>query len=591
MSGASTAVRFVEGDARRFGEFELIAKLGRGGMAEVFLASKLSRPSELLVVKRLVADLGDDEHRALFADESRIMAMLQHPNIVRTIESSLVRGEEFLAMEFLDGLPLDRCASVVTALGERAALHVASELLDGLHYAHELRTADGSSADLVHRDVSPHNVFLTYEGRVTLVDFGIAKSRTRAQHTATGVVRGKLTYMAPEQALCDELDRRADIFAVAVILWELLSGERFWGTSSDVQILKRMTFGELPELCVDGVRKEVAAVLARALAPKPEARFATARAFREALAPLAAAPFKRTVLGAQVSEAAGAYKGALEAAIDAHLSAARGTAGLPGIDDAPPLIEPPPPPPSLRGVIDPTDESVAATSVSDSAGLPAGTADDLRAASSGSSAGSDVTPSDPLSLTGGSSSVTVITDRPTRRLGGWVYVGAAMAVLVGLGVADMIRREQPSRAAAAATAPPVDGPAAIANPMPLSTSPTPAVDTAAPSGAVSSDAAPDLVEVRLDATPSDAIVTLDGKRIVDLPLVARFPRDRMGHVLVVRSGRRRESRLLVFDHDLDVSVDLTGVAGVRPPIAHPTSTAPTKLVDDSDPWAKHPKNK
>ncbi len=248
VSAAPSSVRVVEGEARHFGAIDLIARLGQGGMAEVFLAAHRERPAELIVLKRLKADLDDPEHRAMFDEEARIMPLFSHPNVVRTTDVGEEAGRRYLAMEFLDGLPLDQCAATVSGLGERAAIHLACEMLDGLHYAHELRDGEGASLELVHRDVSPHNVFITYEGRVTLVDFGIARTRGRAQQTATGVVRGKLSYMAPEQALCDALDRRADVFAAGVILWELVVGKPFWDGLSEVQILKRMTFGDLPKI-------------------------------------------------------------------------------------------------------------------------------------------------------------------------------------------------------------------------------------------------------------------------------------------------------------------------------------------------------
>ncbi len=573
MASPGTAVRFVEGDARRFGEFELIAKLGRGGMADVFLAARTERPAELLVVKRLVADFReDDEHRGLFAEEARVMGMLHHPNIVRTIESHADEGPLYLAMEFLDGLPLDRCASVVTELGERAALHVASELLDGLHYAHELRGPDGEGLELVHRDVSPHNVFLTYEGRVTLVDFGIAKSKGRSQHTATGVVRGKLTYMAPEQALCEEVDRRADVFAVGVVLWELLSGKRFWDAHSDVQILKKMTFGELPPLDRAPIRPELAEVLAQALAVRPEDRFPTARAFRDELVKLFDGPFKRADLGQRVEVAAGDYRAALKNAIDAHLTEARDTAGLPGIDGALPLIEAPPPPPSLRGAPALGDPREAPVS---------GPRPDLASPAFGeSTAGpaSDDDAPDPLTQTGGTSAVTVVTQgRRGRRAGLGVVFGIAAIA-----------------AAAVITTRFVGSSPATANSglAPATLAPAPA-PTATPTATVTSDAAPpgtDVVSVSIDVAPRDAIVTLDGKRITELPFSARFKKDGMGHELSAVLGKRKESRILVFDRDVDVTVALPeptsgGSARVAPTARSGSAPTPT-VVDDRDPWAK-----
>src|SRR5262249_46403785 len=124
------------------------------------------------------------------------------------------------------------------------ALRIVSDALAGLQYAHELTDYDGTALKIVHRDVSPHNVFITYDGQVKVVDFGIAKAAVRSAETGTGIVKGKISYMAPEQALSHPVDRRADVFSVGIILWELITGERFWGHLSEVQILQKMAFGE-----------------------------------------------------------------------------------------------------------------------------------------------------------------------------------------------------------------------------------------------------------------------------------------------------------------------------------------------------------
>ncbi len=537
MTLAPTTVRIVEGAAREFGEIDLIARLGHGGMAEVFLASRRAKPAELLVLKRLKADLDDAEHRAMFEDEARVMAMLAHPNIVRTVDAGEEAGQKYLALEFLDGLPLDQCGAAVTALGERAALHVAAELLEGLHYAHELYDREGRPLEIVHRDVSPHNVFITYEGRVTLVDFGIAKSNNRANHTATGVVRGKLSYMAPEQALCDTLDRRADVFAVGVILWELLSGKRYWEGLSDVQILKRMTFGDLPKIreAAPGIREPIAQALDQALAAKPEERFSTARAFREALADSFGGPFKRLELGSAVSEVARGYREALKTVVEGHLVAARNTHGLfadgpaslpEAAPEAPttPALEPAP---SGRELLSTLDDDSTFDSEPSRGRSPAGYAG--------------------FETTGGSSLEVSAPPRGStvRRVG---YLAAALAA-VGLAAFVVPRLIAPA---------PEPAPAATARPFD-----TPPIEAR--------------VRVQLKVTPPDAAAYLDSARIAELPFSASFQRDQMSHALRVEApGYKTKMQVLVFDRDMELDVVLEPLPAAEAPSsvpAQPSSSA------------------
>src|SRR5262245_23884883 len=214
-----------------FGDYRLIASLGRGGMAEVFLATRTGMVGfhKLVVVKRLRSDLLEEVHaaryRALLLDEARLAARLHHPNIVQTFEVGEHHGHPFMAMEYLDGQPL----SSVLSKARRAARWVSTELalqiiadaLAALAYAHDLADYDGSPLHIVHRDVSPQNIFWTYDGEIKLVDFGVAKFALKSMETEAGVVKGKLTYMAPEQARGAAVDRRADLFVVGILLWEL----------------------------------------------------------------------------------------------------------------------------------------------------------------------------------------------------------------------------------------------------------------------------------------------------------------------------------------------------------------------------------
>lgn len=546
----------VEGDARRFGEIDLIARLGQGGMAEVFLASRRAKPAELLVLKRLKEDLNDPEHRSMFEDESRIMPLFNHPNIVRTVAAGEEDGRKYLAMEFLDGLPLDQCMEAVRELGQRAAIHVVCELLEGLHYAHELHGSEGQSLDLVHRDVSPHNVFITYEGRVTLVDFGIAKSKARANHTATGVVRGKLSYMAPEQALCDSVDRRADVFSVGVILWELLARRRFWEGQSDVQILKRMTFGELPQLEDTGIEGSAAVreVLRMALAAKPEERFATARAFREALVALGDGAFKRLELGRAVSDAAQGYREALQEVVVAHLERARGTDGLFA------------PPSSSSGErksatantnVEPTraDESSVARSAAVELPQP------LPPAPPALRHEHEVEPITDVSITRAASV------SPARRGGGVAMVVAMAALLVAGAVSLKLfsRRTETSPSTTSATT-----------------------------------TSEQRVELKIDVSTPGATAVFDGTE-VSLPFVGTFPRGVLTRRLEVRApGYMPRSLVVVLDRDVALAIALEKeaplpstasaaasassaptVRGPARPNAPPSSTATSKPTSSS----------
>src|SRR5690606_26496300 len=186
--------------SRVFGKFRLVAHLGHGGMAEVFLAAARGPDetgfSKLQVLKLLRPDLADErEFVDMLLDEARLAAQLNHPNVVQTLEAGCVDRRYFIAMEYLDGQPwyrvLRRARKRHGKLRPALAYHVISEVLAGLHHAHELRDFYGDPLDVVHRDISPPNVFVTYDGQVKVMDFGIAKARGRITSTSTGVLKGK----------------------------------------------------------------------------------------------------------------------------------------------------------------------------------------------------------------------------------------------------------------------------------------------------------------------------------------------------------------------------------------------------------------
>src|SRR6478609_2122263 len=209
--------------SQRLGRYRLIAEIGRGGMAEVYLALLEGDLgfNKLLVLKRIRPELAEDpEMMAMFLDEARLSARLHHANVVETHEVAQEDGHTFMVMEYLEGQSLHRILHRLRRHGGLPkAMHfqILADMLAGLHHAHELSDWDETPLGVVHRDVTPQNVFVTYDGRVKVVDFGIAKVRGASSETRAGVVKGKVAYMAPEQARGEPVDRRTDIFAAGVM--------------------------------------------------------------------------------------------------------------------------------------------------------------------------------------------------------------------------------------------------------------------------------------------------------------------------------------------------------------------------------------
>ncbi|MBC8072995.1 MAG: serine/threonine protein kinase [Deltaproteobacteria bacterium] len=290
------------------GRYRLLGLIGHGGMADVHLAlsTGLGSVRKLVAVKRLRPEHRDDpEFAAMFLDEARLAARVSHPNVVQAYEVGEEDGLPFIAMEYLDGQPLHR---VLQRLGSRVGLstrlRLLCELLAGLHHAHELRDYDGRPLQVVHRDVNPQNVFVTYDGHVKLVDFGIAKALDSVVQTRMGMFKGKLAYMAPEQVRGEDVDRRADVFAVGVMLAECVTGRRLWNGRPELEIANLLAAGEIPCPTPPEVRPELAAVVARALAPDPGDRHPSAEALRlaivEAIAAIGAPPDDLEIAAAMV---------------------------------------------------------------------------------------------------------------------------------------------------------------------------------------------------------------------------------------------------------------------------------------------------
>ncbi len=280
-----TKLADVEPGQTLLGRYELIHRLGHGGMASVYLGRAIGTAGfeRLVAVKVIHPHLANEaEFVEMFLDEARIAAKIHHPNVCETIDLGEDDGLFFMVMEYVEGETLSSLIRQLDKVDERlpvsVALQVAFDACRGLAAAHDLAEHDGSKLDLVHRDVSPHNLLVTMDGRVKVVDFGIMKAAGKRSSTLTGQLRGKLTYMSPEQARGEPVDRRSDIYAVGVILWELLAGTRFYRGKTDSEILAQVSLGRTRDIrdFRDDLPASVAVVLDKALATSRGDRYATA---------------------------------------------------------------------------------------------------------------------------------------------------------------------------------------------------------------------------------------------------------------------------------------------------------------------------
>lgn len=285
LAGSSSLGDNREMPVRRVGKYRILSELGRGGMANVFLAVARGPGgvSKLVVLKALLPDFATEpDALSMFLDEARLAAQLNHANVVQTYEVGTEGDRHIIVMEYLEGQSLSGLAKRAEASGRPLPLNlhlrIVINVLEGLHYAHELSAYDGSPLSFVHRDVSPQNIFVTYDGQVKVLDFGIAKANSSSTHTATGIVKGKISYMAPEQMVADAVDRRADIYSVGCMLWAIATGRKLWKDVPDVQIMRRVINGELPtpQSVNPGCDDELNRIVMKALATNVGERYQTA---------------------------------------------------------------------------------------------------------------------------------------------------------------------------------------------------------------------------------------------------------------------------------------------------------------------------
>jgi serine/threonine protein kinase len=546
-------------DATTFGKYRLIASLGHGGMADVFL-SVAQGPvgfNKLQVIKRLRPNLAEEpEFLSMFLDEARLAARLNHPNIVQTNEVGEVGGQYFIAMEYLDGQPLHRIihrGAKNNALTRAMCLKILADTLGGLHAAHELTDYDGSALSVVHRDASPHNVFVTYEGQTKVVDFGIAKAATRSADTRTGVLKGKISYMAPEQARCESVDRRADVFSIGVILWEMLSGTRIWRGMSDVEILDHLMHGRVADIRAvrSDLSPQLVTIVQRSLAPIAADRYATA------------ADFRHDLLDELAREGARVGDEDIGGLVSALFQDKRQQLKV--------ILEK-----QLAGLKTGQFEAVRITDLpTSSLSLPRITTTNVNDHATPSATLNPVAPSHTASI-----QMLPAATPSSRKVPVIVAGAAAAAVLVGVLVLGG-RNGGSSGAAGASDPAKGDATTAAASPKPQSAA---------------------TIEVKIQVTPPEAVVYLDDAKL-STPYTMKAPADGFGHKLRVEApGFTTETKMLVFDKDVNVELALSPEKqGSSTPGSNAGSKAqaqtqtadgfggkpgkpPKKKLDSTDPW-------
>jgi eukaryotic-like serine/threonine-protein kinase len=542
------------------GRYRLLGEMARGGMGIVYLAAAQGPAgfSKLVALKELRPDLVEDEEfLTMFLEEARMAARLNHPNIVQTNDVDESHGRHFIAMEYLEGRSLYHVVKRFAKNGgfpQRMALSVLRDVLAALDYAHELAGFDGKPLGFVHRDVSPHNIFITFEGHTKVIDFGIAKARDSSLETKTGVLKGRANYMAPEQ-LTRHADRRSDIFSVGAVLFEVLSGRRLWQGMGEIEILAALTRGEIPSL--HAVRPDTPATLVQicqqALAAHVDDRFSTAAEMRDALDQhlwaTGGAPRHRDVSDALLREF-DTERQRTRATIEAALF--RLQAGESGRLEALDFRDP-------RDSIHDSRRG-SNSPVSGFAGERRHTASSLHTSSRVQHTPSRVqhTPSALTGLPGVSLSSVVRAgaalppsthelleplDPPsllTRIWRGqpWLVGTAFAAVFIATTMAVALHRAPPQ-----APEPITPAPAAVAVPVPM---------------AMPRPAAPETIVFSVSVTPSTAQISIDGQPMPSNPFVGHFVKANGTHrVRATAPGHQPKERLVSFDDNVMIDLSLT----------------------------------
>jgi serine/threonine protein kinase len=268
--------------------YRVIERLASGGMAEVFIAESagIEGFKKRVAIKRVLPHLSEKKaFIQMFLDEARLSAHLSHSCVAQVFDIGVGDNAYFIVMEYVEGADLKGVIEFLRKIGKpfpmESATFIASKLCEGLSYAHELTNMEGEPLHVVHRDMSPPNVLITKYGEVKIVDFGLAKATSQLQKSESGIIKGKFSYLSPEAALGQDVDGRTDIFAVGIILWEMLSGRRLFMGDTDFATVKQVQRAEIPSISQinKDVPVELERIIARSLAREPDKRYKTAREF------------------------------------------------------------------------------------------------------------------------------------------------------------------------------------------------------------------------------------------------------------------------------------------------------------------------
>jgi serine/threonine-protein kinase len=578
MTGANEAPRILSSTS--LGKYRLIAELGHGGMAEVYLAVVRGPANfnKLVVIKQIRPQLAEDpEFLNMFLDEARLAARLSHPNVVHTNEVGQDGERFFIAMEYLEGQPLNRLIHRLqragTGLPRGMHLRILVDVLGGLHHAHELTDFDGTPLSVVHRDVTPHNIFVTYDGVVKVVDFGIAKALNSSAETRTGVLKGKVAYMAPEQARGERVDRRADLFSVGVLLWECATGKRLWKGVPDITILQRLLNGEIPppDSASSDVHPRLSQITMKCLASDPADRYATAAELQLELESLIEELGERVQprdLGRLVAQTFEADRIKIKGLIEEQLRVRPLDLGAISSSTLP-LIDPAMSATSLPQVGDRSSSVPFSRSTSDissvtpphytpvSQSMPRGPA-----VSSSTSPGfftSAAPPNHPPSSRRALIAAAALAAGATLAVGFWIATR---------GAPDASHNVGSQSSAVTAVAP----------------SASPATATAIATAAAASS-----VGVKVTAVPTEAKIFVDDKPVGTNPFTGNFSRDTGPHVVRVEAaGYQTMTRSISLDKDLDVEIALQKEEKSSP--KHVVITAPPPDDDMKRPTQKPKRN-
>jgi serine/threonine-protein kinase len=506
------------------GKYRLIAELGHGGMADVYLAvgSGIGGFNKLLVIK-VMRNLEEGSFLTMFLDEARLAARLNHPNVVQTYEVGQDDDRYFLAMEFLDGPSYYRLRTRALKTGGvplPLSLFILSNVLQGLEYAHELKDYDGTLLNVVHRDLSPHNVLVTYEGEVKIVDFGIAKAADSSFHTQGGIFKGKLTYAPPEQMAGARVDQRADVFAVGIMLWEAAANARMWAGLQEPEIAQRVVKGLFPRLLEvnPNAPKRLVEIVESALRVNVAERCPSARALRMAIDDYARQ--SQQVVGRRELADYEAKLFALERE-------------------------------KMRKVIETQLKAIKQKSTLEFVAQPLPRATFQTGSKDGSSSASEAVTATPFTKESREPAPSPVAPPPARNRRLLPLAGGAVLLLSGTLALTLFRAEPPP------ALPPVPVPVPVAVAAPV----------------------PDQVEFELSATPASARLTLDGAVLATNPFRGKFAKGSQEHrVRAIAEGFVAAERPVAFTANGSLELALEPVAPTAPDAAVPVAKKPPVKV-------------